>query len=126
LGTWQLGGTEWGAITDAEAISTLSAAADEGITFLDTADIYGQGRSEALVGQFLKQRADRDRFFVATKLGRSSEPGWPENFTLPAMRQHTEGSLARLGVDALDLTQTHCIPPEQMASGAVWDHLRRL
>jgi aryl-alcohol dehydrogenase-like predicted oxidoreductase len=126
LGTWQLGGAEWGQVTDAEALATLHAAAEAGTTFIDTADIYGQGRSESRIGRFLRERPDRDRFFVATKLGRSSDPGWPENFTLPAMRRHTEGSLARLGVEALDLTQTHCIPPEQMKTGAVWDHLRRL
>jgi len=126
LGTWQLGGTEWGTIADADAIATLHAAADAGVNFIDTADIYGGGRSEARIGMFLKERRDRDRFFVATKLGRSSDPGWPENFTLAAIRRHTEGSLARLGVDALDLTQTHCIPTEVMQSGAVWDHLRRL
>jgi len=126
LGTWQLGGSEWGQVTDAEALATLHAAAEAGTTFIDTADIYGQGRSETRIGRFLRERPDRDRFFVATKLGRSSDPGWPENFTLAAMRRHTEGSLARLGVEALDLTQTHCIPPEQMKTGAVWDHLRRL
>jgi aryl-alcohol dehydrogenase-like predicted oxidoreductase len=126
LGTWQLGGSEWGDVAESDALATLSAAADAGVTFFDTADIYGQGRSESLIGQFLKGREDRDRFFIATKLGRSSDPGWPQNFEPATIRLHTERSLQRLGVDALDLTQTHCIPAEVMREGEVWDALRQL
>jgi len=126
LGTWQLGGTEWGDVSDEQALNTLAAAADAGITFFDTADIYGMGRSEALIGRFLKGRSDRERFFVATKLGRHPRPGWPANFTREAVRQHTEDSLRRLQVESLDLTQTHCIPREQMASGEVFEYLREL
>ncbi len=126
LGTWQLGGTEWGNVSDDQALATLRAAADAGITFLDTADIYGQGRSETLIGRFLGQRPDRDRFFVATKLGRSPQPGWPENFTRRAIFEHTENSLRRLGVESLDLTQTHCIPTEHLQRGEVFEHLREL
>ncbi len=126
IGTWQLGGTEWGDVTDEQALETLSAAAAAGITFIDTADIYGLGRSETLIGQFLKGRPDRDRFFVATKLGRSPEPGWPDNFTRQSVFQHTEDSLRRLGVEALDLTQTHCIPPDQLQRHDVFEHLREL
>jgi aryl-alcohol dehydrogenase-like predicted oxidoreductase len=125
LGTWQLGGTEWGDVAEQTALDTLHAAAEAGVTFIDTADIYGMGRSERLIGQFLRGR-DRDRFFVATKLGRRSDPGWPANFTPDVIRQHTEDSLKRLGVDAIDLTQTHCIPPEVAAEGRVFDALRRL
>jgi aryl-alcohol dehydrogenase-like predicted oxidoreductase len=126
IGTWQLGGTEWGDVSDAEAMATLAAAADAGVTFIDTADIYGLGRSETLIGRFLKGRPDRDRFFVATKLGRHPQPGWPANFTREGVRKHTEDSLRRLGVEALDLTQTHCIPFEVMQQGEVWEHLREL
>ena len=126
LGTWQLGGTEWGEVSDQEALQTLHAAADAGVTFFDTADIYGMGRSETLIGQFLKDRADRDRFFVATKLGRRPDPGWPRNFTKEAICQHTEDSLARLGVEALDLTQTHCIPAVEIRRGRVFECLREL
>lgn len=125
IGTWQLGGTEWGDVTDAQALETLNAAADAGATFIDTADIYGLGRSESLIGQFLKGRPDRDRFFIATKLGRHPVPGWPQNFTRKTIFKHTEDSLRRLGVDALDLTQTHCIPLEAMRGG-VFDHLADL
>lgn len=126
LGTWQLGGTEWGDVTDDQAIETLSAAADAGVTFLDTADIYGGGRSEQLIGRFLRERGARDRFFLATKLGRRSDPGWPGNFTREAVIRHTEDSLKRLGVSRIDLTQTHCLPEANLADGVVWEALREL
>ena len=126
LGTWQLGGAEWGEVPEADALATLEAAAEGGVTFLDTADIYGHGRSESLIGKFLQSRSDRERFFIATKLGRSPDPGWPKNFEADTIRLHTERSLQRLGVDALDLTQTHCIPREIMSQGSVWEALRQL
>ncbi len=126
LGTWQLGGAEWGDVPEADALATLEAAAENGATFLDTADIYGHGRSESLIGKFLQGRSDRERFFVATKLGRSPDPGWPKNFEADTIRLHTERSLQRLGVEALDLTQTHCVPPEIMRQDSVWEALRQL
>jgi aryl-alcohol dehydrogenase-like predicted oxidoreductase len=126
LGTWQLGGTEWGDVSDEQALDTLRAAADAGVTFLDTADIYGMGRSETLIGRFLNERSDRERFFIATKLGRRPDPGWPRNFTRETIFQHTEDSLARLGVDAIDLTQTHCVPVVELRRGRVFEHLREL
>ena len=126
IGTWQLSGKEWGEVTDEQALDTLRAAADAGVTFLDTADIYGLGRSETIIGRFLKERPDRDRFFVATKLGLSPKPGWPRNFTRETLFAHTEASLQRLGVDALDLTQTHSIPPQWLGRFHVFDHLATL
>jgi|YNPNPStandDraft_1061719.scaffolds.fasta_scaffold07592_3 aryl-alcohol dehydrogenase-like predicted oxidoreductase len=126
IGTWQLGGTEWGDVPEEEALSTLAAAADVGVTFIDTADIYGLGRSESLIGRFLKGRPDRDRFVVATKLGRHPEPGWPANFTRDIVRKHTEDSLRRLGVDVIDLTQTHSLPLEVMRDTGIFDFLREL
>lgn len=126
LGTWQLGGTEWGDVSDEQAIETLAAAADAGVTFLDTADIYGAGRSETLIGRFLQSRADRDRFLVATKLGRRSDPGWPDNFRRATIQQHTEDSLRRLQVDTIDLTQLHCVPMKYLADGDVWGALGEL
>jgi aryl-alcohol dehydrogenase-like predicted oxidoreductase len=123
LGCWQLGG-DWGEVTDEQALATLRAAAESGTRFFDTADVYGQGRSEQLIGRFLRESGSR--VFVATKLGRFPQPGWPENFTERAFRQHTEASLQRLGVDALELTQLHCIPTEQMARGEVFEWLRKL
>lgn len=125
LGTWQLG-AGWGDVTDEAALDTLRAAYDSGTTFFDTADVYGDGRSEALIGQFLKAAKLRDRVFVATKLGRFSDPGWRANFTRAAVRQHTEASLKRLGVDALDLTQLHCVPPEVLMRGELFGWLAEL
>jgi aryl-alcohol dehydrogenase-like predicted oxidoreductase len=125
IGCWQMGGTEWGDVSEVDALDALRGAADAGVTFIDTADIYGGGRSEELVGRFLKERG-RDKFFVATKLGRSSNPGWPANFTAKVIREHTEGSLKRLGVDAVDLTQLHCVPLDVLQGEEVWDALRAL
>lgn len=126
LGTWQLGGTEWGDVPESQALDTLAAAADAGVNFLDTADIYGLGRSESLIGRFLRGRADRDRFVIATKFGRHPQPGWPDNFTPQWVRRHTEESLRRLGVDAIDLTQAHCLPLDQLRAAGTFDALRRL
>ncbi len=124
LGCWQFGG-DWGNVTGNEVRQTLRAAYESGVTFYDTADVYGSGRSETLIGEWLK--ADKpEGVFVATKLGRRGDPGWPQNFTPETMRAHTEDSLRRLGVDALDLTQLHCIPTDVLRDGAVFDTLRTL
>ncbi len=123
LGTWQIGGS-WGTVEDETAMKILQTAADSGITFFDTADVYGDGRSEKFIGKFLKSR--RDSFFVATKLGRGGDPGWPGNFTPEAMIRHTENSLSRLGVERLDLIQLHCIPQAVLEEGSVFDVLRDL
>jgi aryl-alcohol dehydrogenase-like predicted oxidoreductase len=135
LGTWQLGGTEWGNVDDARAQAILEAAVASGITLFDTADIYGGGVSERRIGAFLKtlaqspdsaRRALSTEIFVATKLGRSADPGWDANFTYPVMRRHTEGSIERLGRARLDLTQTHCLPHAVMQEGQIFAHLRQL
>lgn len=124
LGCWQLGGDQWGDVSDADALAILHAAADAGTTFLDTADVYGAGRSEELVGRFLKERTGD--FFVATKLGRFPRPGLPDNCTPANIRAHTEASLKRLGVETLDLTQLHCVPLDILERGEVFDVLRQL
>lgn len=126
LGTWQLGSTEWGQVDDERAERVLSAALDSGVSFIDTADIYGGGESERRIGRFLSGMPSDLRPLVATKLGRSAEPGWPSNFTYEVMRRHTEASLQRLQCDSLDLTQLHCIPREVMRGGEVFENLRRL
>jgi aryl-alcohol dehydrogenase-like predicted oxidoreductase len=123
LGCWQLGGADWGAIDDGKAFEILATAMDSGITFFDTADVYGAGRSEELIGRFLKQNPSE--VFVATKLGRTPEL-FPNGYTEAAMRAATENSLRRLGVEALDLTQLHCIPTAMIRRGEVFDWLRRL
>lgn len=123
LGTWQLGGG-WGDVTEAVALETLRAAVESGVNFLDTADVYGDGRSELIIGKFLKEV--RVPLSIATKLGRSGSPGWPGNFTRAAVRQHTEASLKRLGVETLDLTQLHCVPPEVLKRGELFGWLGEL
>jgi len=125
LGCWQLGGGDWGDVPAADALATLRAAADAGVTLLDTADVYGRGRSEELIGTFLRD-AGRERFFVATKLGRFPEPGGDANLTPATIRAHTEASLKRLGVERLDLTQLHCVPPAALERDEVWETLRAL
>ena len=124
LGCWQLGGGDWGEVSEEDALAILRASVENGVTFFDTADVYGGGRSERLIGKFLKEATEP--VFVATKLGRASDPGWPGNFTRAAVRAHTEASLRRLGVEALDLTQLHCVPPDVLAQGEVFDWLREL
>jgi aryl-alcohol dehydrogenase-like predicted oxidoreductase len=126
LGTWQLGSSDWGAVTEQQARETLSAAADAGVTFFDTADIYGGGESERRVGRFLAGRADAETLYVATKFGRDPEPGGLGNTEYAAMRRHAEGSIERLGVSRLWLTQGHCLSDEALKQGKVFGNLRRL
>ncbi len=124
LGCWQLGGMCWGDLDEDRAFEILSTAVEGDVTFLDTADVYGEGRSESLIGKFLERRSED--IFVATKLGRFPRPGWPDNLTEDVLRAHTEASLERLGVEVLDLTQLHCIPADVMREGAVFEWLRTL
>jgi len=125
LGCWQIGGN-WGEVTDEMARATLVAAYEAGTNFFDTADVYGAGRSESLIGAFLRDTGLHDKVFVATKLGRRGDPGWPQNFTRDAVRAHTEDSLRRLGVAALDLTQLHCVPPDVLKRGELFGWLEEL
>ncbi len=118
LGCWQLG-ADWGHVSDNEARSILETAVENGVTFFDTADVYGAGRSETLIAKFLKGR--QEDVFVATKVGRRNYPG---PYTSDGLRQHINDCRQRLNVDALDLVQLHCIPPDVMASGEVFDSLR--
>ncbi|MET4920837.1 aldo/keto reductase [Streptomyces sp. PSRA5] len=123
LGTWQLG-ADWGDVVEADAFAVLDAALEAGVTFFDTADVYGDGRSEQLIGRFLKDRPDAD-VFVATKMGRRAEQR-PENYSLDNFRAWNDRSRANLGVDTLDLVQLHCPPPAVYSSDAVFDALDTL
>lgn len=123
LGTWQLG-ADWGTVDESTAQEVLETAIEYGINFFDTADVYGNGRSESLIKKYLKPLSND--IIIATKLGRFPEPGGLENFSLESFRNHTEASLKRLGLECLDLTQLHCIPTELMADGEVFDWLRTL
>jgi len=123
VGTWQLGG-DWGEVTDEDALKILKAAVESGTDFFDTADVYGAGRSESLIGKFLKE--SKTKVFIATKLTRFPKPGWPQNFSWEAFQEHTEASLERLGVSALDLTQLHCTPFDILKKGEVFLWLEKL
>ena len=126
LGTWQLGSADWGVVNDEEAFAILQAFVDAGGNFIDTADVYGAGISEKVIGRFLKT-TDK-QLYVATKLGRRGDEGcgWPQNFTYDVMSRHAESSLNNLGVPKLFLEQLHCIPTEELRSGKVFQNLRKL
>lgn len=121
IGCWQFGG-DWGDVSDDQCKETLAAAVDAGVTFIDTADVYGAGRSESIIGEFQKGR--REDLFIATKLGRLE--GYPDQYSLDLLRRCTQNSLKRLQRDVIDLTQLHCIPPDYLRSGEVFDWLRTL
>lgn len=125
LGCWQLG-ADWGDVDDELSQSILAAAADGGVTLFDTADVYGDGRSERAVGTFLASRADRDRFVVTTKMGRRANPHVAEAYTLDAFRQWTDRSRENLGVDTLDVIQLHCPPTSVLHDPRTFDALRTL
>lgn len=125
LGTWQLGSADWGVVDEGAAFAILKAYTDAGGNFIDTADVYGMGVSETLIGRYLK--TTNEQVFVATKLGRrqDSPNGWPRNFGYDFMRRHIESSLEKLDTPSLFLEQLHCIPTEEMRSGKVFEHLRK-
>jgi aryl-alcohol dehydrogenase-like predicted oxidoreductase len=126
LGTWQLG-ADWGSMDEDDALAVLNAAVDSGVTFLDTADVYGDGRSESLIGRLLKG-LDADsagNVCVATKLGRRA-PQTPGEFTLDNFYAWTDRSRTNLGVETLDLVQLHCPPTPVFSSDAVYDALDTL
>jgi len=122
LGCWQLG-ADWGEVVDDDAVATLAGATDAGVTFLDTADVYGDGRSERLVGRAV---ADRPDVLVGTKIGRRADPHVPAAFTPENLRAWTDRSRENLGVDTLDLVQLHCPPTPVYATDAVFDTLDQL
>ncbi|MGP3967660.1 aldo/keto reductase [Streptomyces sp. 6N223] len=123
LGTWQLG-ADWGEVSEADALAVLDAAAEAGVTFFDTADVYGDGRSERVIAAFLRARPGAG-ITVATKMGRRV-PQDPAHFTLANFRAWTDRSRANLGVDTLDLVQLHCPPTPVFSSDEVFDALDTL
>jgi aryl-alcohol dehydrogenase-like predicted oxidoreductase len=123
LGTWQLG-TDWGEVTEADAHAVLDAALEAGVTFVDTADVYGDGRSEQLIGSYLAERPDAN-VTVATKMGRRVEQSL-EAYTLDAFREWTDRSRTNLRTERLDLVQLHCPPTAVFSSDAVFDALDTL
>lgn len=123
LGTWQLG-AEWGDVSEAAAFEVLDAAVAAGITLFDTADVYGDGRSERLIGEFLSDRDDHG-ITVATKLGRRM-PQLAENYSEANFRAWLDRSRANLQVDTLDLVQLHCPPSEVITDSRTFEVLERL
>lgn len=123
LGTWQLGGN-WGTMDAGEATAILAAAVEEGINFFDTADVYGDGRSEETIGAFLADNPDLD-ITVATKMGRRVDQV-PENYTLANFRQWVDRSRRNLRTETLDLVQLHCPPTPVYSSNEVYDALDTL
>lgn len=121
LGCWQLG-REWGDVSETAARAVLDAALDAGVTFLDTADVYGDGRSEQFIGDLRARRSERP--FVATKLGRRL--GYPDGYSYEVFRESVQRSLRNLRCDTLDLVQLHCIPKPWLERPETFGWLRRL
>ena len=124
LGCWQLGG-DWGSVEDDAAMSTLRAAMEQGVSFFDTADVYGDGRSERLLGALLRESQGAG-LTVATKMGRRADPHVSAAYTLDSFRGWTDRSRANLGVDTLDLVQLHCPPTPVYDDDRVFDALDTL
>ncbi|WP_420122116.1 aldo/keto reductase [Nakamurella sp.] len=120
LGTWQLG-ADWGDVSETDAQAVLATAVDAGVTFFDTADVYGDGRSERLIGRFRASRPDVP-LTLATKMGRRV-PQDPAEYTAGAFRAWADRSRTNLGVDRLDLTQLHCPPEAVFHDDRVFDAL---
>lgn len=112
LGTWALGGTEWGTVPDEIAVATCLSALDRGINLIDTAPIYGHGRAEEMVGKALRAHGRRDAFFIATKAGLTwNSSGVFSDSSESRLRKELEDSLRRLGTDYIDLYQIHWPDP---------------
>ncbi|MCU1416987.1 MAG: aldo/keto reductase, partial [Schumannella sp.] len=123
LGTWQLG-ADWGDVSESDARAVLDAALDAGVTFFDTADVYGDGRSEQLIGAWRRER-DEDSLVVATKIGRRVEQD-PALYTGENFRARVDRTRSNLGVGTLDLVQLHCPPTAVYATDRVFDDLDAL
>lgn len=123
LGTWQLG-ADWGTVTDDQARDVLEASLESGVTFYDTADVYGDGRSEQTLGAFRADHEDAG-ITVATKMGRRVDQV-PENYVLENFREWTDRSRRNLGMETLDLVQLHCPPTAVYSTDEVYDALDTL
>ncbi|MBX6762545.1 MAG: aldo/keto reductase [Rubrobacteraceae bacterium] len=123
LGTWAFGG-DWGEVDDEESYATLNRAVDLGVNFFDTADVYGDGRSERLLGRLLAER--EEEIFVATKAGRRLDPHTAGGYTYDNLARFAERSLKNLGVEALDLLQLHCPPTAVYTQDETFEALDRL
>jgi len=124
FGAWAIGGA-WGDVSKEDAKAALHAALDEGMIFIDTADVYGDGRSEQIVAEVLKERGGA-KPFVATKIGRRSSPHAAQAYTRENLAAYVERSLVNLQTDCLDLVQLHCPPPEIYYQPEVFGYMDQL
>jgi aryl-alcohol dehydrogenase-like predicted oxidoreductase len=120
FGAWAIGGT-WGNVKDDESLSALHRALDLGVNFFDTADVYGDGRSEQLLAKLRKERGEI--FYVATKAGRRLDPHIAAGYNKANLTVFVERSLKNLEVEALDLLQLHCPPTQVYYMPEVFDAL---
>lgn len=124
FGAWAIGGS-WGQVDDDESMAALHAAVDNGVNFIDTADVYGDGRSERLVARLRRERP-RETIYVATKAGRRLDPHVASGYNYANLAAFVERSLQNLEMDALDLVQLHCPPTAVYKSHVAFDALDRL
>ncbi len=124
LGTWQVGGGWRQEFDDTQAEAIINAAIDGGVNFIDTADVYSDGLSEAAVGRVVRKR--RDEIAVATKCGRQINPHVSEGYTPEVLRKYVEDSLKNSGLDRLDLIQLHCPPTEVYYRPEIFELFDRL
>ncbi|HLU23896.1 MAG TPA: aldo/keto reductase, partial [Bacillaceae bacterium] len=123
FGAWAIGG-DWGTVRDVDSLKSIQHAIDQGVNFFDTADVYGGGHSEELLGKATKGL--EDEVFIATKFCRQGDIHDPNTYSYESVRAYCEASLKRLNRDAIDLYQIHCPATEILRSGQVFDVLDRL
>lgn len=120
LGCWQFGG-DFGPMDEETAYAIMEAAIENGTDFFDTADVYGAGRSESLIGRFIKER--NQDITIVTKFGRNGDV-FPNNYSKDKLKSTVLGSIQRLGIESLDLVQLHCVPLEILRNGEIFEWLR--
>ena len=123
FGAWAIGGS-WGTVDDTESLAALNAAVDCGVNFIDTADVYGMGRSERLIAQLKRDR--KEEIVVATKAGRRLSPHNAAGYNEQNLTGFIEDSLRNLATDCLDLVQLHCPPTDVYYRPELFGALDRL
>jgi len=135
FGAWGISGRDWGNTDDENSRKAIHAALDAGVTFIDTADVYGFGHSEELIRQVLDQRPDRDSIVIATKAGNNFYPflgqdhkttPFNNDYSVKHLEFAAEQSLKRLNVEALDILQLHSPGTEILEQHEPWEALQRL